>query len=769
MPENSINDAVTMRSGSGVALGRIDQYEILQELGGGGFGTVYLARDTVSGIEVAVKGLPPFVKNNREEMENIRSNFALVSRLHHPNIAAALVLHPAQSVTYASEDVRQKLRVLAGDTLMVMEYAPGVTLSQWRRQFPENRVPADKALEIVRQVADALDYAHERKIVHRDVKPANVMIETAEDGSATARVLDFGLAAEIRSSMGRVSREIRDTSGTRPYMAPEQWLGGRQGAGTDQYALAVLFIELVTGEVPFSSVFDTGDPVMMNVVGREPFEPPHDMPKPMRLALSRALAKKPEERFASCGEFVAALSSGSPSKIEGAGGSVIGKVAAGIALVAALAAGGWWWMTGGTGGTNETGVTNGTPVASVPAVASVPEPEPAVEPAADDSVRQKEEAERRADEEARRKSEADLKAKEAAARQAKEESERKAAERAAAVRKAELERRAREEAERKAESERRAKEESLKNKRRQQLYRDLAHVETSLDTFAKFEHQDAISARRDSLSAAYKAARAAFEKDDLDNAVNMAEALKAPCDELKSQIPVVRSYYSLKKAVEAEREAANGAKAYVYAAAEFDAAERCRETALRAERDCDFVKSYEEMTKLKGRYASIRDAADANPESLYQKGLAAQKSNDNEKALDLFSRAAAKDHPSALVSLGLMHMKGLGTAKNETEAYGCFRKAACLNHARAQYLLGGCYAKAIGTKYDKEKSRLWMLMAKVNGSEAASDFLSKARWPVADDEVAAVKEMLETGTTDKQISSDLRQIASECHRRAKAR
>ena len=248
MDENSINDVVTVRPCAGSSLGRIDQYELKRELGGGGFGTVYLALDTVSGVEVAVKGLPPFVKNNREEMDNIRANFNLVHDIHHPHIAAALYLHPAKDVAYASEDVRQKLRVLAGDTLLVMAYAPGVTLSQWRKQFPGSRVPVDKALEIVRQVAEALDYAHERKVIHRDIKPANVMIETASDGKITARVLDFGLAAEIRSSMSRVSQSITDTSGTRPYMAPEQWLGEKQGFETDQYSLAVLFYELITGE-----------------------------------------------------------------------------------------------------------------------------------------------------------------------------------------------------------------------------------------------------------------------------------------------------------------------------------------------------------------------------------------------------------------------------------------------------------------------------------------------------------------------------------------
>ena len=151
----TIGNDVTMRGGSAASLGRIDQYELLRELGGGGFGCVYLAKDTVAGVEVAVKGLPPEVKHNKEELENIRANFALVSRLHHPNIAAALVLHPAKEVSYANRDAMEKLRVFERDTMMVMEYAPGVTLSQWRKQFPEKKVPAEKALAIVRQVAAA--------------------------------------------------------------------------------------------------------------------------------------------------------------------------------------------------------------------------------------------------------------------------------------------------------------------------------------------------------------------------------------------------------------------------------------------------------------------------------------------------------------------------------------------------------------------------------------------------------------------------------------
>ena len=305
----TIGNDVTMKGGALAELGRIDQYELVRVLGGGGFGCVFLAKDTVAGVEVAVKGLPPEVKHNKEELENIRENFALVSRLHHPNIAAALVLHPAKDVTYANRDTMEKLRVFEGDTLMVMEYAPGTTLSSWRKQFPGKRVPPEIAVDIVRQVASALDYAHDRKIVHRDIKPANVMIESGEAGKHAVRVLDFGLAAEIRSSMGRVSREIRDMSGTRPYMAPEQWGGEKQGPATDQYALAVMFCELVSGEVPYQSAFESGDSVvMMANVLHQPLKMPKMVPDRFRKALERALAKKPEKRFPTCMDFVAALS-----------------------------------------------------------------------------------------------------------------------------------------------------------------------------------------------------------------------------------------------------------------------------------------------------------------------------------------------------------------------------------------------------------------------------------------------------------------------------
>ena len=155
------------------------------------------------------------------------------------------------------------------------------------------------------------------------------------------KVLDFGLAAEIKSSMSRVSQVQGDTSGTRPYMAPEQWSGKDQKAQTDQYALAVMFYELIKGKVPFASVFDTNDTVlMMNLIENRMPEELEDLSKKQNKVLMRGLAKTTEERFASCADFIGAMGGGKPRKKQ-----TIRKGNKGIfifALIAILAIGGFF-------------------------------------------------------------------------------------------------------------------------------------------------------------------------------------------------------------------------------------------------------------------------------------------------------------------------------------------------------------------------------------------------------------------------------------------
>ena len=297
--------------GGGKPLGRIDQYELLSRLGAGSFGVVYLARDTASDVLVALKTLHPRFKTNAEELQNVRGNFALVQRLQHPAIAAARVLHNVSRVEFSDETARRELMLAPGDSVMVLSYAPGRPLGEWRRSryaSDGGRMPLSDAVEVLRNVASALDYAHGERIVHRDMKPSNVMVETS-GGRVRVRILDFGLAAEIRSSMVRMSRDSGSTSGTRPYMAPEQWLGRAQDGRADQYALAVMLYEMLSGEPPFASVFATNDTMVeMETVRTQPPEPVPGLSRAVNAALLRALEKDPGSRYPDCMSFLDAVS-----------------------------------------------------------------------------------------------------------------------------------------------------------------------------------------------------------------------------------------------------------------------------------------------------------------------------------------------------------------------------------------------------------------------------------------------------------------------------
>ncbi len=311
-------------------VGVVDRYELIEKLGQGGFGAVYGARDTEAGILVALKALPAEVSCDESEMKAIRKNFALVSRLHHPHIASVLHLHRVEN---PDPRASSKMGVKNGDYLVVMEYAPGATLSAFRSAMPDEKMTLFQALEYARPIATALDYAHAEKVLHRDIKPQNIIV-SREDG-LRVKVLDFGLAAEIRSSMSRKSKDPQDSkSGTPNYMAPEQWRGKRQDGRADQYALAATIYELLSGEVAFKSAFDTGNHhIMRDVVVTETVEPLEELSKKQNAVLLRALSKEPEARFGSCGEFISAFAGKRvlPQKsAKGAKGMVVGLLVAGL-------------------------------------------------------------------------------------------------------------------------------------------------------------------------------------------------------------------------------------------------------------------------------------------------------------------------------------------------------------------------------------------------------------------------------------------------------
>lgn len=170
-----------------------------------------------------------------------------------------------------------------------------LNLHQWRRRFPGGRVPLERALDVLKQLMKALHEAHISSPFHRDVIPSTIEVVEHADGTETFAVPDLVSVAENHGEPG-----------ARRYLAPEQWRGSRQNTFTDQYALAALFVELVTGEVPFAHAFATEDETVMKTATCEhAVNLPEDCPR--RDVLLRALSKNPRARYSSCSAFGEAL------------------------------------------------------------------------------------------------------------------------------------------------------------------------------------------------------------------------------------------------------------------------------------------------------------------------------------------------------------------------------------------------------------------------------------------------------------------------------
>ena len=252
-------------------LAEIDQFALVKKLGEGAAGKVYKAMDRETGVEVAVKGLPVSVSETTKAC--IKANFQIVTKLNHPNIAAAKEYHVIRHAFYRDGATAEDFQVKDGDALLVMQYAEGKTLAAWRREQQEG-IPQKTVLDIVRQIASALDEAHRQEIIHRDVKPANINIHIRGNGEIEVKLLDFGIAAE---------GPVAGVAGTRTYMAPEQATGGTQTKSIDIYALGKIARELLTGS-------PTG-------------ENDSRLDVPERNVIARALSESPNERYASGRDF----------------------------------------------------------------------------------------------------------------------------------------------------------------------------------------------------------------------------------------------------------------------------------------------------------------------------------------------------------------------------------------------------------------------------------------------------------------------------------
>lgn len=259
----------------------IHHFRIEERLGEGGMGVVYRATDTKLGRQVALKFLPAFVSRRPEERERFLQEARTASRLNHPNIATIYEVNEADAKVY-----------------FAMSLVGGVTLKDLRTQGP---LTQKQIIQIGIQVADGLAHAHEHDVVHRDIKPHNIMVTT--EGRAV--ILDFGLAQVGLTDSTSVAGA---TSGTAAYLSPEQAQGQPATPQSDLFALGVVLYELIIGEVPFQG--DHPAAVLYSIVHEEPGSVLHKSPETspgLAAVVDRLLAKDPKHRYATAAEAAAAL------------------------------------------------------------------------------------------------------------------------------------------------------------------------------------------------------------------------------------------------------------------------------------------------------------------------------------------------------------------------------------------------------------------------------------------------------------------------------
>jgi serine/threonine protein kinase len=279
----------------GIQLGR---YQLYQMLGSGGMGEVYLAEDSGIGRQVAIKVVrsEPYYSFDLEQatrtMQQFEREMKVISQLDHPYILPL----------YDYGETRVNKTTI---TYMVMPYRPEGSFSAWLHQRRYNGpLPLQDITRFIGQAASALQHAHEHQIIHQDVKPSNFLMRVRQEEPDRPELLlmDFGIS-RISTSTASTSQFIE---GTPTYMAPEQWQGHPTYA-SDQYALAVMAYELLTGHAPFSG---RAELVMYKHINEMPIAPGRinpALPSAIDAVLLRALAKQPEERFPSIAAFASAL------------------------------------------------------------------------------------------------------------------------------------------------------------------------------------------------------------------------------------------------------------------------------------------------------------------------------------------------------------------------------------------------------------------------------------------------------------------------------
>jgi serine/threonine protein kinase len=262
---------------SGLIGHSLGHYQLIEEVGRGGMATVCRAVDTRSNTEVAIKVLSPTISGDSRFVRRFKREGSLLAGLKHPNIVPILGYGDSKGMAY-----------------MVMPFIKGDSLQD---RLERGRINKKERERWIAQIADALMFAHNKGIIHRDVKPSNVMI----DKSGNALLTDFGLAREVEGSNTLTGSMLL---GTPAYMAPEQGRGDPVDARSDQYSFGVILYQLLTGKLPFEADSPMGT-VLRHI--QEPVPRPtryvSDMSPALERVILKCLAKDPEYRYPSVGAF----------------------------------------------------------------------------------------------------------------------------------------------------------------------------------------------------------------------------------------------------------------------------------------------------------------------------------------------------------------------------------------------------------------------------------------------------------------------------------